>query len=110
MKPRFELLNSLHKGAAKNPDELIHILREQARKLLSKNNEVVEKIWNIDLAMTKPQDAEYKSTLMKQREVLLQELKIENYKGNINDLLEEIKNLELETHGHSDIGLSPFNL
>ena len=86
-------------------------LRSLARGYRDANNKIVSELWDIEQRLVKPIDAKDKTELMTEKENLNSQLKKEKYLEKLNELLEEIKNLEISLYGASDIGKhSPYIL
>jgi hypothetical protein len=84
-------------------------MRKQARQYIEENKKLVSRLWEIDLKLETPSLVD-KAALIEEKADLSRQLRETNYPKKIDDLLEEIKALELEVDGHSDIGSSPYRL
>ncbi len=86
-------------------------LRAEARNYRDENNQLVAKLWDINLKLEQIKDEKEKEMLIKAKSDLTSQIKNNDYDHKFTQLLEEIKTLELNLYGHSDVGgNSPFVL
>jgi hypothetical protein len=86
-------------------------LRTVARGYRDKNNEQIKELWSIDKKLLNEQlTTENKASIITQKEKLLLQIETDGYLEKLNALLEQIKALEIEVDGHSNIGSSPYIL
>lgn len=99
----------LHEDTSDPQHAHIIEMRKQARLYIEENKKLVRRLWEINLKLEAPSQVG-KSLLIKEKADLSRQLIDANYPKKIDDLLEEIKVLELAVDGHSDIGSSPYRL
>lgn len=93
-------------------DARISEMRQEARALQEKNNNLAKKIWDIEFELTNQAlDSEHRTQLTELKDTITKELNDEDYIGQINALLEKVQELEVDLYGHSEInGSSPYIL
>lgn len=109
---KFDLLKRNYpEGVNDLPHERVRELRALARSYRDANNELVKKIWDAEQKLVLPNSETDKASLMKIIEKSSKQLEEKGYIEKIHHLLEEIRALEIELYGHSDIGgNSPYKL
>jgi paraquat-inducible protein B len=93
-------------------DAFIADLRKQARELQAENNRWVEKLLDTKQQLKQPTlTAEQLTTLLAAQKTINAHLLEANYPSKITALLEQIKTLEIDLYGSSDLSRnSPFIL
>lgn len=89
----------------------VQALRAEAREYRKLNNDLVEQIYTIDREIASIKDEPDKERLIKEKEQLSHQLEQENYIEKLDQLLKEIRELEIALIGRSDVGGStPYTL
>ena len=82
--------------------EKIEALRKEARSYQAINNALVDKKWDIDIQIVRSKSPQEKKKLREQQEEILAQIEAAYYVTRISNLVETIKNLEIEHYGYSD--------
>lgn len=109
---KFMLLGGLRQQVSANKIDLeIQQLRSLARQLMNANNPVVTALWEIDIEMAQPGKKSNEAELLANKAKLERQLAEEKYAQRIDDVLEQIKALEISCLGHSELeSNSPYCL
>lgn len=107
----FNLLKHLQKSNRPLKIKEIEEQRLLANKLLKLNNDLVQKLWNINLELGKVKPIDEIKALELRKTELEQQLKTEDYSNKIDELTKVIHDLEIEVYGATDVGnSSPYKL
>jgi hypothetical protein len=82
--------------------ETIAALRKEARSYQEINNTLVSKKWNLDIQIVRSKSVEEKNALREQQQDILSQIEEGGYVTKIMNLIDKIRDLEIEHYGHSD--------
>ena len=85
-----------------NPEH-IKKLRDVACQYRDKNNALVNQIWALEMRLGNPQPGDDSDALMKEKAELSAQIAVEAYAEKVQDLIQEIKRLEIALYGHSEV-------
>lgn len=115
-KEESELLNILDGidstlTSQENIDSTLKKLKDMAKKFTKINNELVDKLWDIDLKLSSSSLKQASESLQKERDLINQTVIDGDYSKKISQIIAVIRQLEIQTYGASDVGgNSPYRL
>ncbi|HRD71354.1 MAG TPA: hypothetical protein PK657_14570 [Legionella sp.] len=87
--------------------QAINDLKKLARTYIESHNELVKKKWQLEIALTN----NFSPDKEREKQLIDQAIYDSNYENKINELLNELKKLEIKLYGKSDIcGTKPYKI